>query len=338
MDKVFIIAEAGVNHNGDPVLAHLLVDKAAWCGADAIKFQAFQTRMLVSWKAPRAGYQAINLNEDGTQYDMLKKLELQADTFRELKEHAERLGLEFISSPFDHESIKMLDALGMKTFKIPSGEITNMPYLKHIGSLKKRVILSTGMSSLGEIEKAIELLTESGTEQNAISLLHATTEYPAPFEEVNLNAIATIRNAFRMPVGYSDHTSGIEIPCAAVALGAVIIEKHFTLDRNMQGPDHKASLPVDEFRQMVLAIRNIELAMGSGIKEATPSERKNIDIVRKSIHCRSSFEAGHILTHDDIVMKRPGNGISPMMVDLVAGRCLKHAVEADAMISWEDLV
>jgi len=338
MDKVYIIAEAGVNHNGDPVLAHMLVEKAAWCGADAVKFQAFQARMLVSWKAPRAGYQAVNLKEDGTQYDMLKNLELKPDTFRELKEHAERLGLEFISSPFDHDSIKLLNELEMKTFKIPSGEITNLPYLRYIGSLKKRVILSTGMSSLGEIEKAIELLTGSGTKRSEISLLHATTEYPAPFEEVNLNAIATMRNAFRMPVGYSDHTPGIEIPCAAVALGASIIEKHFTLDRNMQGPDHKASLPVEEFRQMVLAIRNIELAMGSGIKEATPSERKNIDIVRKSIHCRSSFEAGHILAHDDIVMKRPGNGISPMMADIVTGRCLKHALEADAMISWEDLV
>lgn len=338
MDRVYIIAEAGINHNGDPQLAHMLVDKAAWCGADAVKFQTFQARMLVSWKAPRAGYQAVNLKEDGTQYDMLKNLELQADTFRDLKEHAASLGLEFISSPFDHESIKLLETLGMETFKIPSGEITNMPYLKHIGSLKKRVILSTGMSSLGEIEKAIELLTEAGTIRSAISLLHATTEYPAPFGEVNLNAIVTMRNAFRMPVGYSDHTSGIEIPCAAVALGAVIIEKHFTLDTNMQGPDHKASLPVEEFRQMVLAIRNIELAMGTGIKEATATERKNMDIVRKSIHFRSSFEAGHILAFDDIVMKRPGNGISPMMADIVAGRTLKHTVEADAMISWEDFV
>ena len=337
MGKIFIIAEAGVNHNGDPVLAHKLVDMAVYAGADAIKFQTFRAKSLVSNSAPMAGYQETNLEETGTQYQMLEKLELNENTFRELKEHADASGIEFISSPFDDESIDLLFNLGMQTFKIPSGEITNLPYLRHIGSLKKKVILSTGMSCLGEIETAIGILTESGTKRTDISLLHATTEYPAPLAEVNLNALVTMRNAFKLPVGYSDHTSGLEIPCAAAAMGASIIEKHFTLDRNMKGPDHKASLPVEEFKQMVQYIRNIEKAMGSGIKEATVSERKNIAIVRKSIHYRSILKAGHVLTAEDLMMKRPGSGISPMLLELVEGRSLKHDVRADAIVLWEDL-
>ncbi len=335
--RVFIIAEAGVNHNGDPALAHRLVDLAAWCGADAIKFQTFKANALVSHSAPRASYQESNLNETGTQFSMLSRLELKDDTFRELKEHAEKAGLEFMSSPFDMESIELLNRLEIGTFKIPSGEITNLPYLKKIGSLNKKVILSTGMSTLREVEEAIDILIAAGTERGKISLLHATTEYPAPVEEVNLRAMITMKEKFNLEVGYSDHTSGILIPCVAVGLGATIIEKHFTIDRNMTGPDHKASLTGEEFRQMVLSIRDIEKALGSGIKEPTKTEKLNITVVRKSVHYRTSFKAGSILGYNDIVMKRPGNGISPMMEEKIIGRTLKRDVEGDTMVKWEDL-
>ncbi len=338
MGRVFIIAEAGVNHNGDPALAHKLTEMAAWCGADAVKFQTFRASGLVSTKAPLADYQSVNMKEKVSQYDMLKKLELSSETFRELKTHAEELGLEFLSSPFDHESIRVLNELGLETFKIPSGEITNMPYLREIGSLGKRVILSTGMADIREIEAAIEILTLSGTSRLDIALLHATTEYPAPFDEVNLRAIVTLRETFGLRVGYSDHTPGIEVPIAASALGAEIIEKHFTLDQGMEGPDHKASLQAERFRDMVVGIRNIELAMGTGVKEATPSEKKNIPVVRKSIHYNGSFEAGHILKSGDLIMKRPGTGISPMMADNVTGRKLRHNVVADTIVLWEDLL
>jgi N,N'-diacetyllegionaminate synthase len=334
---VFIIAEAGVNHNGDPDLAHKLVDLAAWCGADAIKFQIFKAGTLVSNTAPRAIYQETNLEEQGTQFSMLKKLELKDDVFRELKEHAESKGLMFLSSPFDIESIELLNRLKTGTFKIPSGEITNLPYLQKIGSLNNNIILSTGMSTLDEVEEAINILTRAGTERGKISLLHATTEYPAPPEEVNLRAMITMREKFNLPVGYSDHTSGIIIPCVAVGLGATIIEKHFTLDRNMKGPDHKASLTGEEFRQMVLSIRDVEKALGSGIKEPTKTEKLNITVVRKSIHYRASFKSGYMLGSSDIVMKRPGNGISPMMEGKIIGRTLKNDVEGDTIVRWEDL-
>ena len=284
MNKTFIIAEAGVNHNGSLEMAFQLIDVAVAAGADAVKFQTFKAEKFIAVSAPKAGYQKETTGSDESQLEMVKKLELDETAHTRLYQHCQHKGIQFLSSPFDLESIDLLYRLGLEVFKIPSGEITNLPYLRKLGALKKRLILSTGMADLGEIEDALDVLTESGTPLENITVLHCNTEYPTPFEDVNLKAMLTIRNAFPgLSVGYSDHTNGIEVPIAAVAMGASVIEKHFTLDRNLPGPDHRASLEPPELSAMISAIRNIEKALGAGIKKPSPSESKNKPVSRKSI-------------------------------------------------------
>lgn len=310
MANSLIIAEAGVNHNGSLELAKQLVDKAVWAGADCIKFQTFNSVNLVSKFAKKAEYQKQTTDCNESQYDMLKKLELSHEQFIELQSYCNEKGIEFLSTPFDMESIDFLAGLGVNTWKIPSGEITNYPFLRKIGQRKESVIMSTGMCTLEEVRAAINVLNEFGTED--ITLLHCTTEYPAPYNSVNLKAMLTLKKEFRYKVGYSDHTTGIEIPIAAVALGACVIEKHFTLDKNMEGPDHKASLEPDELKKMVQGIRNVEVALGDGIKQPSDAEKKNIEIARKSIVASCDIKKGEIFTENNITAKRPGNGISPM--------------------------
>ena len=327
MNHVLIIAEAGVNHNGSLDLAYKMVDAAKRASVDCIKFQTFKSQNLVSKNASKADYQKENTG-DGTQIEMLKKLELTYADFSGLKDYCDKVGIRFISTPFDLESIRFLDSLDIPFWKIPSGEITNYPYLKAIAKTGRPVILSTGMSTIYDIQQALDVLTRNGTTD--IKLLHCNTEYPTPYEDVNLNAMKTIHDAFGCEVGYSDHTKGIEIPIAAVAMGATIIEKHFTLDNNMEGPDHKASLEPDELSEMVKCIRNIEKAFGNGIKEPSESEKKNINIVRKSIVAKIDIKKGDILTEDNITVKRPGTGVSPMRWNAVIGtRAIKDFNEDD---------
>ncbi len=317
--SIFIIAEAGVNHNGSLKLAKKLIDVAAEAGADAVKFQTFQADKLVSKTAQKAQYQKQTTDAVETQYEMIKRLELDTEAHHELIAYCNTKKILFLSTPFDHESIDLLDKLGMEIFKIPSGEITNLPYLRRIGSLNKQVILSTGMADLGEIEDALDVLTTAGTPKENITVLHATTEYPCPIDEVNLYAIQTISRAFNIKTGYSDHTNGIEVPIAAAAIGATVIEKHFTLDKTMEGPDHKASLEPDELIAMVKAIRNVEKALGNGIKKPSPSEIKNMSIARKSIVALRPIQKGEVLSSDNMTVKRPGNGINPMRWDEIIG-------------------
>lgn len=283
MKKVFIIAEAGVNHNGSIELAQKLIDVASESGADAVKFQTFKAEKLVSKNAQKAEYQKQTTDKTESQFDMIKKLELDLDAHKELISYCKTKNIMFLSTPFDHDSIELLNDLGLEIFKIPSGEITNLPYLRHIGKLSKKVILSTGMADIGEIEDALDILISSGTQKENITVLHANTMYPTPMEDVNLKAMVTIGNTFDIPFGYSDHTLGIEVDIAAVAMGACCIEKHFTLDKTMEGPDHKASLEPDELKAMVKAIRNIELAFGNSVKKPSKSEIPNMQIARKSI-------------------------------------------------------
>ncbi|MCO7546709.1 N-acetylneuraminate synthase [Stutzerimonas nitrititolerans] len=332
MNRVYIIAEAGVNHNGSMELAKQLVDVAVAAGADAVKFQTFKAVNLVSRNAEKADYQKRTTSAAESQFDMIKKLELDETAHLELIAHCQQSGIEFLSTPFDHESIELLYNLGLKTFKIPSGEITNLPYLRHIGRLSKKVILSSGMANLGEIEAAINTLTSAGTARNNINILHANTEYPTPMTDVNLRAMQTIGHAFNLPYGYSDHTAGIEVPIAAVALGASVVEKHFTLDRNMDGPDHKASLEPDELTMMVQSIRNVELALGSPIKQPSPSEAKNKAIARKSIVAKTTIKKGECLNEDNLAVKRPGTGISPMRWDELLGSVAQRDYQADEQI------
>lgn len=320
MKRVFIIAEAGVNHNGSIDLAKKLIDIASDSGADAVKFQTFKTENLVSKYAEKAEYQKQTTNSEETQFDMIKKLELDIDIHRELIEYCKKKNIMFLSTPFDQDSVSLLNNLGLKIFKIPSGEITNLPYLKQIGTLDKKIVLSTGMSDIGEIEDALDILILEGTKKENITILHANTEYPTPVEDVNLKAMVTIGNTFDCKYGYSDHTLGIEVDIAAVAMGASIIEKHFTLDKNMEGPDHKASLEPNELKEMVRSIRNIELALGNGIKKPSKSEVKNKDIARKSIVAKISIKEGESFTEKNITIKRPGNGISPMRWNELIGK------------------
>ncbi len=341
MTNTIIIAEAGVNHNGDINLAKRLIDVAAEAKADIVKFQTFKSEKLVSKVASRAKYQIENMDShsDEAQLQMLKQLELSDDAHYELTAYCRHRNIQFLSTAFDLESIDFLCRLGLTFFKIPSGEITNLPYLRKIGGLGKKVVLSTGMADLGEIEKALFILTESGTSIEDITVLHCNTEYPTPMQDVNLKAMQTIEQAFRVKVGYSDHTLGIEVPIAAVALGASVIEKHFTLNKNMPGPDHKASLDPSELKEMVKCIRNIEAAMGgSGRKQPSPSELKNKDIARKSIHLNNSLTQGHIIEDNDLIMKRPGDGISPMMMELVIGKSVKYDLNEDHKLMWSDLI
>ncbi|MDP2851207.1 MAG: N-acetylneuraminate synthase [Sulfuricurvum sp.] len=330
--SIFIIAEAGVNHNGSIELAKALIDVAAQSGADAVKFQTFKADKLVSKTAQKASYQKETTDADESQYAMIKKLELDERAHHTLIDHCKKKNILFLSTAFDHESIDLLNHLGMEIFKIPSGEITNLPYLRHIGSLKKEVILSTGMATLDEIDAALHVLTTAGTAKEKITILHATTEYPCPIEEVNLRAMDTIRETFDIRIGYSDHTRGIEVPIAAAAMGASVIEKHFTLDRQMEGPDHKASLEPDELIAMVQAIRNIEKALGDGIKQPSPSEMKNIPIARKSIVASQAIQKGERLSAENITVKRPALGISPMLWDEIIGTIASKNYHEDEAI------
>lgn len=326
---VYIIAEAGVNHNGSFELACQLVDAAKDAGVDCIKFQTFKSENLVSQLAKKANYQ-LETTGDGSQADMLKKLELSFDEFLKLKSYCDEIGICFLSTPFDSESIDFLNTIDMPFWKIPSGEITNYPYLVAIAKTGKPVVMSTGMCEINEIKEAINVLRKNGTTH--IKLLHCNTEYPTPFEDVNLKAIQSIRDMFGLEVGYSDHTIGIEVPIAAVALGATVIEKHFTLDRNMEGPDHKASLEPDELTKMVQSIRNIEKALGTGDKRPSNSEKKNISIARKSIVAKKNIKSGEVLSEDNITVKRPGNGISPMRWNEVIGTIAIRDFEKDELI------
>ena len=331
--SVFIIAEAGVNHNGSLELAKKLIDAAVEAQADAVKFQTFKAEKLVSKNASKAAYQKENMNDsDDSQFSMLKKLELDIDAHQELIAYCEQYNIMFLSTPFDHDSIKMLDELGLEIFKIPSGEITNLPYLRHIGMLDKQVILSTGMADIGEIEDALDVLIEAGTSKYNITVLHANTMYPTPMKDVNLKAMKTIGNTFNIAFGYSDHTLGIEVDIAAVAMGATVIEKHFTLDKGMKGPDHKASLEPDELIAMVKAIRNIEKALGTGIKKASESEKPNMEVARKSIVASKMIQKGDVLSEDNLTVKRPGNGISPMCWDDIVGTIAQKDYEVDELI------
>jgi len=333
MKKVFIIAEAGVNHNGSIELAKKLIDVASEAGADAVKFQTFKASNLVSKTAQKASYQKENMNdEDDSQFNMLKKLELDIATHQELISYCNTKKIMFLSTPFDHDSIELLNNLGLEIFKIPSGEITNLPYLRHIGGLNKKVVLSTGMADIGEIEDALDTLVNTGTKKDNITILHANTMYPTPMEDVNLNAMVTIGNSFDVAFGYSDHTLGIEVDIAAVALGASCIEKHFTLDKTMQGPDHKASLGPEELKAMVNAIRNIELALGSSIKKPTKSETPNIQVARKSLIAKCAIKKGETFTENNLTIKRPGNGISPMRWDEIVGSVALKDYREDELI------
>jgi N,N'-diacetyllegionaminate synthase len=330
--KILIIAEAGVNHNGDINLAKQLVDVAAAAGADSVKFQTFSADRQVTQNARKAEYQIQATSSSESQYEMLSKLELSESMHRELIEHCKNRNIEFLSTAFDIESVNLLISLGQKIFKIPSGEITNLPYLRHIGQFGKKVILSTGMSTLGDVELAIDALEHAGTHRSNITALHCTTEYPTPMYEVNLQAMESIRSAFDIDVGYSDHTQGIEASIAAAALGASVIEKHFTIDSNLPGPDHKASLEPDQLKAMVDAIRNVEIALGDGIKRPTPSEVKNKSIVRKSIVAMRAIKAGEIFTVENLTAKRPGYGISPMRWDDVLGQSARRDFLVDELI------
>ena len=332
LDNVFIIAEAGVNHNGCIDTAKKLIDVAVDSGADAVKFQTFKAETLVSKNAKKADYQKKTTNSEESQFDMIKKLELDITTHKVLIEYCNKKGIMFLSTPFDNSSIELLNSLGLEIFKIPSGEITNLPYLRNIGKLNKKVILSTGMSSIGEIESALNIIVSEGTNKSNITVLHANTEYPTPMKDVNLKAMLTIGTTFDVKYGYSDHTLGIEVDIAAVALGASCIEKHFTLDKSMEGPDHKASLEPKELKDMVKAIRNIELALGSAIKKASQSEIKNIGIARKSIVAKKEILVGEIFTEENITIKRPGNGLSPMLWDKVLGTVSTQNYKEDDLI------
>ena len=332
MNKVFIIAEAGVNHNGSLELAKKLIDVAVDSGADAVKFQTFKTENCISKNAQKASYQKETTCKDESQFEMVKKLELDETAHVELMAYCKEKNIIFLSTPFDHDSIELLDKLGLEIFKIPSGEITNLPYLRHIGKLGKKVILSTGMANLGEIESVLHVLVEAGTKKENITLLHANTQYPTPMEDVNLKAMVSMGKAFGVKFGYSDHTLGIEVPIASVALGACVVEKHFTLDKNMQGPDHKASLEPEELKQMVKSIRNIELALGDGIKQISRSESENVMIARKSIVAKKMIKKGEILSGENLAVKRPAGGINPMRWDEVVGSEAKKNYEQDEMI------
>lgn len=338
MEKVLIIAEAGVNHNGDIGKALKLVELASYAGADYIKFQTFKTELNISKKAKKAKYQEKNTGLNESQFQMVKKLELSFDDFVLIEKKCKDLNIGFMSTGFDIPSLNFLNTFSPEYYKIPSGELTNKPYLEYLGKLAKKIILSTGMADLDEIKQAIFILEKVGVDKKKIIVLHCNTEYPTPFNDVNLLAMLQIKKEIGVEIGYSDHTLGIEVPIAAVALGAKIIEKHFTLDRSLPGPDHLASLEPDELKAMVNGIRNIELAIsGSGIKEASESEKSNKIIARKSIHIWKNLKIGHILSYSDLIMKRPGDGISPMEIDSVLGKKTTKNLTEDTKLEWKHL-
>tara|TARA_Y100001970_G_scaffold294060_1_gene446382 strand:- start:6638 stop:7660 length:1023 start_codon:yes stop_codon:yes gene_type:complete len=335
-NKVIVIAEAGVNHNGDIEIAKKLIDIAEQAGADYVKFQTFKADTLASKNSKKAEYQKKMTNTDESQYDMLKKLELSKADHETLINYCSNKKINFLSSPFDIDSVNYLDSINIPLFKIPSGEITNLPYLMQIGSKNKPIILSTGMSNLIEIKKALDVLIDSGSKKSQITVLHCNTEYPTPFKDVNMNAMLSIKNKLNIDVGYSDHTIGIEISLLAVSLGAKVIEKHFTLDKNMDGPDHAASLNPLELKSMILSIRNIEKAFGTGIKQASSSELPNIVIARKSIFYNSELSIGSKISDSDIISLRPGDGISPMLWNEIIGKTLKVNVKKFQKVSKDD--
>lgn len=333
MKRTLIIAEAGVNHNGDIAKAKALIDKGAEAGVDYVKFQTFKAEKLVTKQAQRASYQDKNTQNNDSQYEMLKKLELSQALHQELMDYCNQKGVKFLSTGFDSESLMFLAQLGVTIAKVPSGEITNLPYLRLVASLFPEVILSTGMATIDEIKDAVKVLIDNGVSKNKITILHCNTEYPTPMEDVNLKAMLHIQRELGVPVGYSDHTLGIEVPIAAVALGATVIEKHFTLDKTLPGPDHKASLEPEELKAMVMAIRNIEKAIGgSGLKEVSKSEEKNKPIARKSIIASTDIKKGDIFTPENLTVKRPGIGISPMRWDEIIGKEAKRDFQEDELI------
>ena len=333
MKRTLIIAEAGVNHNGDIAKAKALIDKGAEAGVDYVKFQTFKAEKLVTKQAQRASYQNKNTQNNDSQYEMLKKLELSQALHQELMDYCNQKGVKFLSTGFDTESLVFLAQLGITIAKVPSGEITNLPYLRQVASLFPEVILSTGMATIDEIKDAVKVLIDNGVSKDKITILHCNTEYPTPMEDVNLKAMLHIQRELGLPIGYSDHTLGIEVPIAAVALGATVIEKHFTLDKTLPGPDHKASLEPNELKAMVSAIRNIEKAIGgSGLKEVSKSEEKNKPIVRKSIVASTDINKGNIFTPENLTVKRPGTGISPMQWDEVIGKEAKRDFQEDELI------
>lgn len=335
-DRIFIIGEAGVNHNGNLEIAKQLIDIAVEAGCDAVKFQTFKAENLVSKYAQKAKYQIENTGNNESQYDMLKKLELSKVEYMELSRYSNLKGIIFMSTPFDENAADTLEELGVEIFKIPSGEITNIPFLKHVAKKEKPIILSTGMSTLGEVEEAV--CTIKNESKELLILLHCVSNYPAKSEDVNLKAMNTMRLAFNVDVGYSDHTMGIEIPIAAAALGAKVIEKHFTIDRNMEGPDHKASLTPEELKEMVAGIRNVELAMGSGLKQPTENELDTMRIARKSIVSKEYIEKGTVITEEMVTIKRPGTGISPKHLNLVVGAVSKDDISSDQVIEWVNII
>lgn len=332
MKHTIIIAEAGVNHNGSFDRAIKMIDTAKECGVDYIKFQTFKAEKITNRFASQAEYQRQNTGTDNTQLAMLRKLELSDEDFRRLNEHCKKVGIKFMSTPFDLESIDFLAGLGMDFMKIPSGEITNLPYLRRISKLGIPVIMSTGMCEMSEIKDALEVLYHGGLTRDQVILLHCNTEYPTPMQDVNLSAMSTISSAFGTKVGYSDHTEGIEVPIAAVAMGACVIEKHFTLDKRLPGPDHVASLEPDELKAMVKSIRNIEKAIGNPEKKVSDSERKNIAVARKSIVAAKNIAKGEILTEENLAVKRPGTGISPMAWDSIIGKPASRDFMEDELI------
>jgi len=333
MTHTFVIAEAGVNHNGSVDLALQLVDVAKASGADAVKFQTFRAETLVTPSAVKAPYQDRTTSASESQFEMLQRLQLSADDHRKLIQHCRKIGIQFLSSPFDIQSADLLDEMGLPIYKVPSGEITNLPFLRHLARKKKPLIVSTGMSTLGEVEEAVQVLQVDGAKQ--ITLLHCVTEYPAPFDQVNLRAMLTLKAAFGLSVGYSDHTTGIEVAVAAVALGAEVIEKHLTIDRSLAGPDHHASLEPDEFEKMVAAIRHIETALGTGIKKAAPCELQNIPIARKSVVSSQALPVGHRIVSGDLEIKRPGTGLAPKFLPAMIGRTLRTSVDRDEVLTWD---
>ncbi|EAI8667821.1 N-acetylneuraminate synthase [Campylobacter upsaliensis] len=331
MKKVLIIAEAGVNHNGDINLAKKLIEQAAKAGADVVKFQTFKANSCVSVSAKKAKYQLETTAKEESQLEMIQKLELSYESHFELMKHCKKHGIAFLSTPFDLESVEFLRGLDLPYFKIPSGEITNLPYLKAVAKCKKRVLLSTGMANLGEIEAALTILRKNGTKN--ITLLHCNTEYPTPFEDVNLNALKTLKEAFKLEVGYSDHTEGIVASLGAVALGAVVIEKHFTLDKTMEGPDHRASLEFEELKALCKGIRELEKALGSGIKKASKSEAKNKIIARKSLVAKREIQKGEKFSEQNLTTKRPGSGISAMRYEEYLGKRALKTYKKDELIN-----
>lgn len=335
MARVFIIAEAGVNHNGSLELALRLVEAAHECGADAVKFQTFRTDQLATAGARKAAYQERTTAGTESQFAMLRRLELSVEAHHQILAHCQKNGIQFLSSPFDIPSVEFLATLDIPCIKVPSGEITNHHLLEVVAHQGRPVILSTGMSTLGEVEEAVHVLQAAGVAE--LTLLHCVTEYPAPYAEVNLRAMQTLKTAFGLPVGYSDHTTGVEIPIAAVALGAIVIEKHFTLDRTLPGPDHAASLEPSELKNLVTSIRHVEAALGNGIKMPAQCELANLAVARKSVVAIKAVAAGRPLSAQDLAVKRPGTGIAPKFLPALVGRQLRKDVGKDEVVTWEHL-